>query len=885
MSPPHRPHRPLSPVIIGPRCNRLVTCDSSPSHARSESVIAVNPLDPYNMVGASKRFNDLLTYHFTLSTSVTFDGGQSWIEGAKLKLLDDWGAISDPAFAWDNKGNVYLVALALSKYEGYEINISSVGIAIYKSSDSGRTWSSPELIHKSKGDDKQWAAGDGDPGSKYYGNVYAAWDDDVDPDSPTSPTRLAFARSTDGGSTWKGIKIDGVDKPPGTPLKGILDSYSPELSIASDGTIYIVWSGSDKIDIRFIKSTDGGDSFSEPKVAAKDITTLIVFPMGKETTGGGVAYPSSDEWHHFPGARFRIITFPTGCTGKDKNVIFAWADARERIDDKPISRIYYRRSINGGDTWEGPASGQPLLTGDTMPEADQHDFHPQIVSTPNGEIGCAFYEFGPKRGYGEEDVGPSDLSPEWPQGLIDVILAVSVDNGKTFSEKVTVTDRPWDPATGAPLVHGSKYSTFIGDYFGLDASRLGFFPLWTDTRTGLQQLFTSRISVRPTDIYIRDSGSDIGDIPSPGYHWEYVDLIVRHEPDGDIAGNFHNQDLLPGVNKEYYIYGRVTNRGAHSARNVQLSVTVGNYPSLIGLPGTEFRYPQDWYKGDWNTAALKSNHLYLGPSKPVNIAVGSTKIVGPVAWNVTEKTSWHPCLLAEVLADNDDSAGGLFGCEISAAYRPTRRKNIGTSYTCFSGSYFWGNNNVCQRNVSYATVKSQSASIIEYSFVVGNIWSNSEFIEVIVEKGNDLYQTPIVLQMEQIKQLSSLAETSKSPSHYRADLVFIDQCRAMVRVDSHDIGEINAAPGTVWQSKFHPPQTTPLLETSYGALKEGKGWKLIQIRSAIGFPVFAGEMRKITLAFRTPATLKAGERTFIRIFQRNDEEVITGSVFLELKVE
>jgi len=45
------------------------------------------------MVGASKRFNDLLTYHFTLSTSVTFDGGQSWIEGAKLKLLDDWGEV------------------------------------------------------------------------------------------------------------------------------------------------------------------------------------------------------------------------------------------------------------------------------------------------------------------------------------------------------------------------------------------------------------------------------------------------------------------------------------------------------------------------------------------------------------------------------------------------------------------------------------------------------------------------------------------------------------------------------------------------------------------------------------------------------------------------
>ena len=66
----------MPPVIIGPRCNRRVTCDASPNNARSESFIAVNPLDPYNMVASSKRFTDPAHYGFSLAAYTTFDGGE-----------------------------------------------------------------------------------------------------------------------------------------------------------------------------------------------------------------------------------------------------------------------------------------------------------------------------------------------------------------------------------------------------------------------------------------------------------------------------------------------------------------------------------------------------------------------------------------------------------------------------------------------------------------------------------------------------------------------------------------------------------------------------------------------------------------------------------------
>jgi hypothetical protein len=96
-------------VLVGPRANIRVTCDASPSNDRSESALAANPLNPYNLVGSSKRFTNPQTYAFSLAAYATFDGGQSWTEASPLGLLSGWDGVSDPAVAWDDVGNAYLV--------------------------------------------------------------------------------------------------------------------------------------------------------------------------------------------------------------------------------------------------------------------------------------------------------------------------------------------------------------------------------------------------------------------------------------------------------------------------------------------------------------------------------------------------------------------------------------------------------------------------------------------------------------------------------------------------------------------------------------------------------------------------------------------------------
>ncbi|MGB7016351.1 MAG: sialidase family protein [Candidatus Cybelea sp.] len=414
--------------------NTQVTFDGNPNNARCESSIAINPNDSTQIVAASKKFNNIQTYDFTLATEYSTDGGQSWHDSAALGM-PGFTVMTDPTMAWDDQGSIYLVGLAGKNPPTWD----TIGIVIYKSNDGGKTWSAPNMIHQSTGDDKQWCAADTNSAA-YKGRVYAVWDDNGNID---------FARTKDHGATWVGAGA--APQAAGSPI--ISDgSVYPEIDISDDGTIYIVSLLGNEIVLHV--STDGGDTFTSAASPATGITSLQY------------ALPAPQGFPSLPGGTFRVLTDPTACVSGEA-VMVAWADYREGV-----SRIYYARSEDGGTTWLTPASGQALLTSPLSPSL--HHFHPQVVTDPSGVIGCSFYEFGPK---------PTTA-------LIDVIVSESFDGGATFNH-FTVTDQPWNPTVDAPWSHGNSSLTFIGDYFGLDASARGFIPLWTDTRTGIQELFTT----------------------------------------------------------------------------------------------------------------------------------------------------------------------------------------------------------------------------------------------------------------------------------------------------------------------------------------------------------------------------------------------------------
>jgi hypothetical protein len=555
----------MLPILIGTRCNRRVTCDSDPNNDRSESELVVNPLDPYNLVGASKRFTDPAHYQFSLAPYASFDGGQTWT-APSLTLPSMPGetvaGTSDPTVCFDDHGNAYLLGLIFSSAAG---TVGLLGMAMYMSTDGGRSWGAPNVIHQGP-DDKQAMAADV-TASPHKGNVYAAWDL-----LASTGGGVVFARSTDHGASWTGTE--------GQPVGALVmptGSY-PSIAVDESGKVWVFGVDFSAGSIVYVTSTDGGRSFSGVETAVSGITPL------------GDALP------------FRAETIPTSCASGTR-VVVAWADSRD-----PDPHVYYRRTNSSGSKWAGSASGE-LLTAAAPSAAGQADIMPQLASTPDGAIGCAFYEYGSKSPGGA--------------GLISVELAVSSDGAKTFPDRVDVTDQPWDPTVDPVTDENGQH--FIGDYFGFTASRLGLHPFWTDTRSGVQEIYTSRLAVKPADVYIRDSSSDTGSVPSPGNHWEAPDLIVSTESSGPAS--WTDDPLLHDGVTDFYVYGRAYNMGPNPARNVTLSVVVGNFPSLLGMPGSEFRYPQDWYPGDWETPAVQADHLYLGESAPVSIAAGG----GPVS--------------------------------------------------------------------------------------------------------------------------------------------------------------------------------------------------------------------------------------------------------------
>ena len=467
-----------------PHGNIQVT-SGTPNQARSESIIAVNPRDRNNLIAASKKFSNPKTYRFTIGVRVSFDGGSDW-QDATLPTLPEWGdmtgtggqdgstGMSDPAAAFDDFGNAFMVGEPF-KYKGDTGGTgNTIDLFIYKSTDGGLHWSAPIPLHVGNlGDDadKSWIACDNNPASPHYGNVYVAWG---------AEAPLRFARSIDHGANWTGI---GREKP-GSELAP--DIGESEISVGLDGTVHIVWHKQRGTTIEYRRSTDGGETFEKQKSIVTGVQSL----KGHLPEIGD---PQISTWPHFPGATFRVLTLATGCGfGFDplgnspfpffsgpKNFIVAWSDFREGA-----ARIYYRTSANAGASFDGPENGQPLI-GNPWADPNLHHFHPQIVCTGSGVIGCAYYEYT----YKGED-GPN---------LIDVKLKASFDKGKTFVKTITVTENPWDPKIDAPFSLGDKLVTFIGEYFGLDAHDKGFDVLWTDTRTGVQELFYDRVETERYD--------------------------------------------------------------------------------------------------------------------------------------------------------------------------------------------------------------------------------------------------------------------------------------------------------------------------------------------------------------------------------------------------
>ena len=370
-------------------------------------------------------------------TYISTDAGKNWTENTLSTPLGVWG---DPAVIFDKKDNLYYAHLS-KPIEGYWID----RIVIQKSTNNGDTWSDgagvgynfPEDRKRPKFQDKEWLAADLTD-SEYQNNVYVSWTefDRYRSHDPDDSSRIRFSKSTDMGENWSDPLV--ISDSGGDCLDGDETVEGAVPAIGPDGEIYTSWSG--PLGIMFDKSTDGGEKFG------KDIFVT-------DQPGG---------WDlDIPGIR-RCNGMPvTACDLSDSdyrgNVYILWSDQRNGENN---TDIFLSKSDDEGETWSDPLKVNNDKT-------DSHQFFCWMaVDSTNGNIYAVFYDRRNSRGLRTE-----------------VYLARSTDGGDSFTN-YKISESSFTP----------QADIFFGDYINIAAHQGMIRPIWMRMDNGNLSVWTALIN-------------------------------------------------------------------------------------------------------------------------------------------------------------------------------------------------------------------------------------------------------------------------------------------------------------------------------------------------------------------------------------------------------
>ncbi len=338
--------------------------DNIEGDAANEPSIAIDPLNPDKMVIGWRQFDNVNNNFRQAGYAYTLDGGETWTFPGRIEA----GVFrSDPVLSYDIDGNIYYNSLTVSD------DFSEFWCNVFIMDEEGTEWDEGTFA---EGGDKQWMEIDRTEniGS---GNIYAYWTSSYSYCYPGF-----FTRSTDGGDSYEDcVSIPGYPQwgtltvgSDGTLYIGgytwgsfvftksttaqdpdatvLWDNYvnvdlGGEISsgtgpnpggllgqtcIAVDnsdgpygGNIYMLCSvdpyNSDPLDVMFVKSTDGGASWSTPLRVNDD--------------------QSDNAWQWFG----------TMSVAPDGRIDVVWLDTRNTYPGSYNSSLYYAYSVDGGETF------------------------------------------------------------------------------------------------------------------------------------------------------------------------------------------------------------------------------------------------------------------------------------------------------------------------------------------------------------------------------------------------------------------------------------------------------------------------------------------------------------------------------------------------------
>ena len=441
-------------IVVGP--NVLVSREGDVAHC--ETMIAANPTDARNLVGAS-----IVMIRPDGGSAnkvyVSLDGGSTWTDVTLPDEMEQGGG--DPQTGFGITGTAYFVGL-------------SPEIKFYRSEDGGRKWSNARVLGHG---DHEMLITDATFGP-YAGRVYLTAEADV-PGSKEAEDlqmrrRVVLFRSSDDGRSFIGPIEVGRGNNTGLAAENLL--------VLSDGTLFIPMLEYPNYAIDkeastwkavFSVSTDGGVTFTPPRLIT-EIPFGGVKAMRRVQGSGRVD-------------QMGATVFAADTRGKFRDRVYA---AWTALDNDRF-RLMLSWSGDRGATWSTPKPVDP----NAPPYASQ--YQEMIAVNPDGVVGVFFYD---TEGFPSRD-------------RFDVSFTASLDGGETFLPKVRVSSSTSNPFGSGNLRPGPFVSAergmviadFVsgmsrwpagGDYIGLTAGADGVFhPLWADGRSGTYQLYTTSIRV------------------------------------------------------------------------------------------------------------------------------------------------------------------------------------------------------------------------------------------------------------------------------------------------------------------------------------------------------------------------------------------------------
>ena len=475
---------------------------------QQEEWVAVNPTDPRNVVVSQT--GAFTGVHYSLRGGAPGSFGDSSIftelvpcDPSNLACgpggLWSYDLFTDPAHAFDPKGNLYFTAI------GYDFLQDPVnGVYLWKGNACGRgqalgnpsdpscvqTDGIPGVIHDNfahpdNQDATPWIAAGPRSDAPRKSQVAAVWTTTRFGCAPTGADfcdqPVFFSGSIDGGVIWsKARNISGRapfcvggDAATGDPTDAHACNLNeaPQDLIAPDGTIYLVWLNYNTTSLvnqnLFRSSTDRGKTWSKVHRVG-GVATLEPWSVpGHEIPDCTLFYRC------LPPTGWRVPNHPSltrnSATGE---LAVTWADFRnggpcrtDRATGLPVAPCanynedaFVSTSTDGGAHWSAPtlASGASGVTAQWQAAG--------TAGPRSGDLFVSYYD----RGYGNCE----------RTGCNDITLATSHDDGKHWRyRRITTRSMPY-----LTCAENFQECSLLGDYQGLAFSDGKVLLTWADTR-------------------------------------------------------------------------------------------------------------------------------------------------------------------------------------------------------------------------------------------------------------------------------------------------------------------------------------------------------------------------------------------------------------------